>query len=96
VSNSLAIAAVTATIRSLFVSVIPTDTELADTIVTTRHPDNARNGQTANQLNAFLYQTNPNAAWRNSDIATQVLPGQTSGPGPRSFVLDHCVRAGRR
>jgi Pvc16 N-terminal domain len=80
VSNSLAIAAVTATLRSLFVSVIPSDPELADTIVTTRHPDNARNGQTANQLNAFLYQTNPNAAWRNSDIASHVLPGESKPP----------------
>lgn len=79
-SNSLAIAAVTATLRSLFVSVIPTDPELADTIVTTRHPDNARNGQTANQLNAFLYQTNPNAAWRNGDIPSQVMPGETKPP----------------
>jgi hypothetical protein len=87
VSNSLAIAAVTATLRSLFVSVIPTDPELADTIVTTRHPDAARNGQTANQVNAFLYQTNPNAAWRNSDIASRVMPGETKPP---ALALDLC------
>jgi hypothetical protein len=79
-SNSLAIAAVTATLRSLFVSVIPADSELADTIVTTKHPDNARNGQTANQLNAFLYQTNPNAAWRNADVQSQVMPGEVKPP----------------
>lgn len=79
-SNSLAIAAVTATLRSLFVGVVPADPDLADTVVTTKHPDQARNGETANQLNTFLYQTSPNAAWRNADVPSQVAPGETRLP----------------
>jgi hypothetical protein len=62
-SNSLAIAAVTATLRRLLDQEL--NAELPGTRVSTRPPDRARDGQTGNQVNLFLYQTLPNAAWRN-------------------------------
>lgn len=75
-SNSLAIAAVTATIRNLLTVGIATDSELNDTTITMQPLDRARPaGNNANQLNIFLYQTLPNAAWRNRD-----LPGRTASP----------------
>ena len=76
-SNSLAIAAVTATLRNLLVAGFAGDGAVADTAFTTQPPDKARSG-TTNQLNLFLYQTTPNAAWRNQSMP-HVKPGE-SGP----------------
>lgn len=87
-SNSLAIAAVTATLRSLLdrrinadPNVDPSaDPALAGTIVTTRPPDEAQNRSDARQLNLFLYHTLPNAAWRNMDMPRHSRPGETGQP----------------
>jgi hypothetical protein len=75
VSNSLAIAAVTATLRDLLsraAQPLPgdpsSDTELADLTVTAKPPDKARSADDRNQLNLFLYHTTPNAAWRNRPL----------------------------
>ncbi|MBN1204048.1 MAG: DUF4255 domain-containing protein [Myxococcaceae bacterium] len=83
-SNSLAIAAVTATLRDLLsraAQPIPgdpsSDTELADLTVTTKAPDKARAADDRNQLNLFLYHTAPNAAWRNKSLAR---PGEQGQP----------------
>ncbi|HEY4677144.1 MAG TPA: DUF4255 domain-containing protein [Candidatus Angelobacter sp.] len=74
-SSPLAIAAVTATLRNLLTTSIASDPELNDTNVTMQPLDRARPaGNNANQLNIFLYQTLPNAAWRN-----QPMPGRVSG-----------------
>jgi len=63
-SNELAIAAVTATLRNLLASGIP---DLPNQFVTTRPPDRARaSGASPDQLNVFLYQTTLNPAWRNT------------------------------
>jgi len=64
-SNPLAIAAVTATVRNMLLSDVTSDPDLADTTVTTQAPDRARGTLTSNQLNVFLYQTMLSAAWRN-------------------------------
>ena len=77
-SNPQAIAAVSATLQSLLLQGVTTDPDLADTTVTTLPLDKARDGNNANQLNLFLYQTLPNAAWRNQDMPRQSLPGETS------------------
>lgn len=87
-SNSLAIAAVTETLRQLLdrginasVSDDPsTDPDLAGTSVTTRPLDKARASQTGNQVNLFLYQTSINAAWRNQDLPRQVKNGESGRP----------------
>ena len=76
-SNSLAIASVTTTIRNLLARSLTQ--ELGSGIVTTRPPDKARdNADNINQVNIFLYQTLPNPAWRNMDIPSRVKSGETS------------------
>jgi hypothetical protein len=63
-SNALAIATVTATLRHLLdrgLNAVP------GVVVSTRPPDKARENCKGNQLNLFLYKTTPNAAWRNFD-----------------------------
>lgn len=85
-SNALAIAAVTATLRNLLTQGVTLVPDLADTVVTTHVPDSARvNGTTANQINLFLYQVVPNATWRNADPPGQTRPGET---GPPPLALD--------
>jgi uncharacterized protein DUF4255 len=90
-SNSLGIAAVTATLHNLIAKGI--ELEGAGIPVTTRPPDKARNGgSNPNQINLFLYQTMPNGAWRNMDIPRQVRPGETSHP-PLALNLYYLVTA---
>jgi hypothetical protein len=92
-SNSLAIAAVTATLRNLLFQEITPDPDLADTTVTTQPPDEARDGNNnANQINLFLYQTVPNAALRNMDMPRQVKPGETGQP-PLALNLYYLITA---
>ena len=74
-SNSLAIAAVTATLRNLLHAGITTESDLADASITMQPLDRARTSESnANQLNLFLYHVVPSPTWRN-----QPMPG-----GPRS------------
>ncbi|HBB87633.1 MAG TPA: DUF4255 domain-containing protein [Blastocatellia bacterium] len=73
-SNQLAIAAVTATLRSLLVRGVG----IPD--VTARPLDNARRSVTGHQLNLFLYQVLPDAAFRNQDLPRQIKPGETGFP----------------
>lgn len=88
-SNSLAIAAVTTTIRNLVARSITE--ELGSGIVTTRPPDKARdNGDNTNQVNIFLYQTLPNTAWRNMDLPSRVRPGET-GHFPLALNLYYLI-----
>lgn len=92
-SNSLAIAAVTATLRNLLTQGLQLETNLVDTTVTTMLPDRARaSSDTANQVNLFLYQVTPNAAWRNLDVPTRVRPGE-SGFAPLALNLYYLVTA---
>jgi hypothetical protein len=73
-SNQLAIAAVTATLRSLLVRGVGIPE------VTARPLDNARRSATGHQLNLFLYQVIPDAAFRNQDMPRQIKPGETGFP----------------
>lgn len=91
-SNSLAIAAVTATLRNLLDSAYSSDAVMAGTSVTTLPPDTARNSNTANQVNVFLYHTVPNAAWRNMDMPLQIKPGETGYP-PLALNLYYIITA---
>ena len=80
-SNVLAIAATTRTLRNLLLARIPVlDPELADLEVTLQPPDLARKGVSKAQLNLFLYQTVGNAAWCNRDMPGRVRPGETAAP----------------
>ncbi|WP_044292318.1 DUF4255 domain-containing protein [Rivularia sp. PCC 7116] len=90
-SNSLAIAAVTTTLRNLIARGI--GDELGSGSVTTRPPDKAReNGESSNQINIFLYHTLPNAALRNQDIPSRVKPGET-GKLPLALNLYYLITA---
>jgi hypothetical protein len=91
-SNSLAIAATTATLQYVLLKGVGADPDLADLSVTTLPPDKARGTATNNQLNLFLYQVLPNAAWRNFDVPSQVRPGETGTP-PLPLNLFYLVTA---
>jgi hypothetical protein len=80
-SNVLAIAATTRTLRNLLLAQMPVlDTELNDLEVTLQPPDVARKGISKAQLNLFLFQVVANAAWRNLDMPGRVHPGETAPP----------------
>lgn len=78
-SNALAIAAVTATLSSLLQNVNQ-GTGLSGVSISTKPPDKARDSNNGNQINLFLYQVLPNAAWRNMDIPQRVRSGETAIP----------------
>jgi hypothetical protein len=80
-SNSLAIAAVTATLRNLLHAGITSEPDLADASITMQPLDRARtNDSNANQLNLFLYHVVPSGAWRNQPIPGVVRSGETGFP----------------
>ncbi|CAM2169957.1 Pvc16 N-terminal domain-containing protein [Paraburkholderia sacchari] len=89
-SNALAIAAATATLEAILGNGIHADPDLADTAITVLPPDKARGTITSNQLNLFLYQILPNAAWRNMDVPGLVKPGETGVP-PLAINLHYLV-----
>jgi hypothetical protein len=92
-SNPLAIAAVTATLRNLLQTGLATDPDLNDITVTMQPLDRARvNANTANQMNVFLYHVLPSGAWRNSDIPGRVRPGET-GSFPLGLNLYYLLTA---
>jgi len=84
-SNALAIAATTATLRNLLTRGLPT------TDVTVRPPDKARNGG-GNQVNVFLYQVAANAAWRNQDLPWATKSGESGHP-PLPLNLHYLITA---
>jgi hypothetical protein len=86
-SNRLAIAAVTATLRSLLA------TGVGISEVTARPLDLARgNNGNGDQLNLFLYQALPDAAWRNRDMPRQTKPNETGLP-PLPLTLYYLLTA---
>lgn len=100
-SNALAIAAVTRTLRNLLNSVatadyssLPSDTRpTAQIEVTTLPPDRVRLPDASrNRLNLFLYQTELNPAWRNMAIPRQVRPGE-AGQSPLPLNLFYILTA---
>lgn len=75
-SNTLAIGAVTATLQQILGDIaVPLpgdpdpDPELADAHVTCRPLDTARENETKNQLNLFLYQVQANPSFRNASYS---------------------------
>jgi hypothetical protein len=91
-SNPSAIAAVTATLQTILGAAVTADPNLNDTTVTALPPDKARGTITTNQLNLFLYQVLPNAAWRNMDMPKSVRPGET-GMSPLALDLRYLITA---
>ncbi len=92
-SNPLAIAAVTATLRNLLTAGVTADPDLVDTVVTMQPLDRARvNGNNANQVNIFLYHVLPSGAWRNMDMPGRVRPGEVAQP-PLGLNLFYLITA---
>ena len=79
-SNSQAIAAVTATLQSILQAGLTVEPDLSDATVTILPLDKARAANTNNQLNLFLYMVARNAAWVNADMPRQVQPGEIAVP----------------
>jgi hypothetical protein len=77
VSDSQAIATVTTTLRNLISAGAQ---DLGGATVTVLPPDRARGNLQSNQINLFLYQTLPNAAYRNMDVPGRANPGETGAP----------------
>ncbi len=68
-SNYLAIATVTTTLRRTLTAAVGAD--VAGAAVTTLRPDDSTNGMPDRGVNIYLYQVAPNAAWRNADLPTR-------------------------
>ena len=89
-SNSLAIAAVTETMRKMLTTGLGFANEDS---VSTKPPDKARDpNDNSDQINLFLYHVLPNAAWRNMDLPKQTRPGETSQPA-LALDLDYLITA---
>lgn len=84
--SALAIAATTATLRGVLAQ------GLGGVNVTVRPLDTARQNTTGDQINLFLYQALPDAAWRNLDIPRRVHPGETAHP-PLPVTLYYLITA---
>jgi hypothetical protein len=101
-SNTLAISAVTLTLRHLIDAALQeavpatTPAEVAPTgsiQVTTLPLDKARDKDAnGNQVNLFLYLTALDPAWRNQDLPRQARPGEISNP-PLALDLYYLLTA---
>jgi hypothetical protein len=91
-SNQLAIAAVTLTLRNLILQEV--QRILGGARVTTVPLDRARDGTDTDQINLFLYQTTPNAALRNRGTHGQTQRrGDTAWISPLALNLHYLVTA---
>lgn len=91
-SNPLAIAAVTSTLRNLLTSAALEDPELLDIDVSTQPPGVARDGSDASQLNLFLYSTSVDTVFSNTPMPGQSKNGESSLP-PLALVLKYLITA---
>jgi hypothetical protein len=79
VANALAIPAVSAALQNLVTQAVHADSELSGAEITVAPINKAPKNDNTNQVNLFLYQTTPNAAWRNADPPV-AHPGDTAQP----------------
>ena len=89
-SNSLAIAAVTLTLRSLLEAGLVSD--VPGTTVTMLPLDVVRDNGAGNQVNLFLYHSLLSPTWRNMPLPGQVQPGESGHP-PLPLNLYYLVTA---
>jgi hypothetical protein len=88
VSNYLAVATVTATLRHMLQSSIGFDVPGAT--VTSLRPDSLPGGNLPPSVNVYMYQATPNTAWRNADLPTRRVDGSLAQLKPTSKTL-RCV-----
>jgi uncharacterized protein DUF4255 len=98
-SNTLAIAAVTAALRDILNDVASPmpgdpdpDPELADAHVTLHAPHQARKKEEKNQLNLFLFRTAINPTFRNMDMQDLAKSGETHRQ-PLALNLHYLITA---
>lgn len=94
-SNTLSIAAVTATIRNLLLAAInsPIDPALAGAKVVTTPPDKAADADSGGtHLNVFLYHVVASPAWRNQTMPGQLKSGESGSP-PLGLNLYYLISA---
>ncbi|MEL6139445.1 MAG: DUF4255 domain-containing protein [Cyanobacteria bacterium J06626_23] len=84
-SNHLAIATVTASLKKMLQEGISHDVPGAQ--VTTARPDVANGNISGASINLFLYHAMPNAAWRNADLRTRRPKGELVKHGQASLDL---------
>jgi hypothetical protein len=87
-SNFLAIATVTGTLRSLLAAAAADAVQGA--AVTTKRPDGAAANQEAG-INIFLYQVLPNPAYRNEDLPTRRGQGELAQRPQAALVLNYLL-----
>jgi hypothetical protein len=83
-SNFLAIATVTGTLRRILQAAV--DADMPGAAVTTLRPDQVPDATSSPSINVHLYQAAPNPAWRNADVPTR-RGDQTALQRPR-IALD--------
>lgn len=80
-SNSLAIAAVTTTLKNILIAGFADITDLGVIKFSTQPLDKARASDNDNQVNLFLYNAVINGAWRNNpEIPGKTRPGESAVP----------------
>lgn len=75
-SNHLAVATVSATLRNMLRDPVMASVDSADVI--TDRPDSLNGINTDPRVSIFLYSVQPNAAWRNEDLPTRRSNGDLS------------------
>jgi hypothetical protein len=98
-SNALAVAAVTAVLKSILSNGI-TEAKLSavlggDVAITSLPPDRVplNGGQDPNQLNIFLYQTSYNSGWRNVGYPSRSASGARLDNPPLALNLHYILSA---
>ena len=89
-SNALAVATVTATLRWTLQSAV--DQDLAGANVTAARPGASTNGTPARGVTIYLDQVTPNAAWRNQDLPARRADAQLA-QRPRAALNLHYLLA---
>jgi len=95
-SNALAIAAVTATLKDLLNDgLLDHDlSAIGSFSVTAQPPDRITTGSTeGNQLNVFLYQVTPNLGWRNAGLPSRDAAGARLTNPPLALDLHYLITA---
>ena len=86
-SNHLAVATVTGTLRTVITDAVAA---VPGAAVTMQRPDGAAANQGAG-INIFLYQVTPNAAYRNADLPTRRSDGELLQRPQAALVLHYLL-----
>jgi hypothetical protein len=94
-SNALALAAITATLRELLEGVLLDSSSIGGPVkVTAQAPDLINtDAMTSPQLNLFLYQVTPNAGWANVGLPARDARGERTAVPPLALDLHYLLTA---